>query len=193
MSDEQRKIDEAYGVPHVDKAYVDALARPLVRFTSEPPYDALTVLAAALQSSLYEAWDMVSIGEIGLRQADERKARGEPGSLAFEMHCRALIHTGTKVIWAVADSLRLFRPGPSATPGERILAVRSSLGMTVTELARLAYTTRSHLTKVERGRYRLTPAIADGVARALNVTAEYLLTGENPPKKPTKPTRKAHP
>lgn len=164
----------------IDKAYVEALANPLARFMGEPPHDALTVLAVAVRAALFEALEMIELGEIGLKRAAGGAYDSRADSLPFEMDCHGRIYAGTKVVRRVKEALDLFHPGPLSTPGERVLASRSRLGLNQPELAKLAHCTRSHLSHIERGSRPLTPQMAAGLARPLGVTAEYLLTGKDP-------------
>jgi DNA-binding transcriptional regulator YiaG len=164
----------------IDEAYVKALADPLVRYMGEPPHDPLTVLALAVRAALFEAWEMIDIGEIGLKRAEGGVFDTRAESLPFEMECHGRIYTGTKVIRRVRECLDLLRPGPGATPGERVLAARGPKYMTRQDLAFVAGVDSSHVSRVERGERRLTPAMAARLAAALDVTPEYLLTGEEP-------------
>lgn len=162
----------------IDKAYVDALAAPLTRHISEP-LDATTVLAMAVQAALYEALELIEIGEIGLKRAEAGVFDARADSLPFEMECYGRIYAGKKVIRRVAEALKLFHPGPLFTPGERVVASRSRLGLNQPRLAELAHCGRSHLSHIERGTRPLTKQMATGLARHLGVTANYLLTGED--------------
>jgi hypothetical protein len=164
----------------IDEAYVKALADSLVRYVGEPPHDPLTVLALAVRAALFEAWEMIKLGEIGLRQDGEREAGGLGSSLPFFMQCTGQIYAGTLVIRRVKECLDLLRPGPGATPGARVLAARGPKYMTRQDLAFTAGVDKSHVCRVERGDRRLTPGMAVRLAAALDVTPEYLLTGEEP-------------
>lgn len=155
----------------IDKEYVDGLARPLVRYTSEPPHDALTVLAIAVQGALYEAWEQVEHGERHLRMF--------PNGLGVDVS-HGEIMAGKRVIRRVADVLRLFQPGPNATPGERLLAARSVKYLTHQQLADAAGVHRAHISHIEKGRRGLTRPVAVLLADILGVTPGYLLTGEDP-------------
>lgn len=163
----------------IDEAYVKALADPLIRYTSEPPHDPLTVLALAVRAALFEAWEMIELGESGLRREEEREAKGQGrGPIAFFVQCHGQIYAGTRVIRRVKECLDLLRPGPIATPGARVLAARGPKYMSRRDLAYAAGVDSSHVCRVERGERRLTPAMAARLAAVLDVTPEYLLTGE---------------
>lgn len=168
---DQRRIDEAYGVRHIDEAYVDELSRPLVRFMSEPPHDSLTVLAIALRGALYEALEQLSMAQYNL----DHEEAGRP--LHRTMYDHGQIYVARQVIRRVADALQLFHPGPNNTPGERLLAARSRAYLTQPQLAEAVGVDRGHISHIERGRRTLTRGLAVLMAGPLGVTPEYLLTG----------------
>lgn len=158
--------------PPVTKDYVDSLANPLIRHMGEPPHDALTVLAIAVQAALYEALEMIELARYTLD-----KPQTVTGGNFSWMHAAGQEYAGTKVVRRVADALRLFHPGEIFTPGERILASRSAKGYGQVRLAEEVGVHRAHIAHLEKGRRKLTPAIAERLAPVLGVTAEYLLTG----------------
>ena len=184
MAPDQRRIDEAYGVQHIDEAYVRSLADPLVRYMDEPPHDPLTVLAIACRGALFTAWEMITLGEIGLRQDEERAAAGNPSSTGFAMNQHGQIYAGRKVIRDVAETLKLMHPGPLATRGERLYAARTAARLSHEELAQRTGIHRSHVGRIERGDRTLTREVAVLAAGPLGVSPQYLLTGVDPEPEP---------
>lgn len=174
----------------IDKEYVDRLTRPLVRFMSEPPHDALTVLAIATQAALHEALEMIELGEIGLKRAADGAYDTRADSLPFEMDCYGRIYAGTKVIRRVAEVLELMRtpgmrggqflgpPPRGQFVGRRITAARALVGMGRGELADLLHIDRSHLSRIERDERSLTDEMAERIAGILGVSVRHLLTGD---------------
>lgn len=155
----------------ITEAYVKGLADPLIRHMGEPPHDALTVLALAVQAALYEAWEQIEHGETHLRMF--------PNGVGVDVS-HGEIMAGKRVIRRVAEALRLFHPGERFTPGERVLATRSLRGLAQPDVADAADIHRSHLSRIERGQRVLTPLLAGRLAAVLDVTPEYLLTGKDP-------------
>ena len=58
--------------------------------------------------------------------------------------------------------------------GERIAALRKSLGMTQTELAERTGLQRSHIVRLEQGRYGATIDVLSAIADALNCKIDFI-------------------
>lgn len=63
--------------------------------------------------------------------------------------------------------------------GKRIFERRKQIGMTQEKLAELADTTPQAISNYERGERELKASIILKISAALNITADYLLTGKS--------------
>lgn len=179
MAPDQRRIDEAYGVQHIDEAYVRSLADPLVRYMGEPPHDPLTVLAIACRGALYEALEQIEHGETHLRMFDGTgdAPRGMDEGVWMS---HGEIMAGKRIIRRIAEVLDLMHPGPLATRGERLYAARTAARLSREELAQRTGIHRTHVGRIERGDRTLTREVAVLAAGPLGVSPQYLLTGIDP-------------
>lgn len=87
----------------ITEEYVKSLADPLISHTTEP-IDTMSVLALTVQAALFEAWEMIELGEIHLRLFDTGDTKGSPYGI-WQAHGQ--IYAGKKVIRRVAEALRL--------------------------------------------------------------------------------------
>lgn len=99
-------------LPDIDEAYVKSLADPLVSHTTEP-LDTMSVLAIAVRAALFEAQEMIELGEIHLRLFDTGDTKGSPYGI-WQAHGQ--IYAGKKVIRRVAEALRLMDEVTAAEP-----------------------------------------------------------------------------